>query len=233
MNLTSEHSPINEIIVLVALHAGYSHSSLALHSIAAFSSDQPYHPKIQIFESLATQSKQRLLEQIESLHPAVIGFSTYIWNISTSIQLAGLLKQLLPQSLIILGGPEAGPRGEELMARYSDIDFVIDGEGEAAFRDLMCWHFYSKGKLEEISGLVFRNGERIERNPINMLSLELVPSSITAGTMDFNKPLIYWETSRGCPYDCKFCYNSNLPFGKWRGRHGEEHHDLHGRVAGD
>ena len=205
MNLTSEHSPINEAIVLVALHAGYSHSSLALHSIAAFSSDQPYHPNIRILESLATQNKQRLLEQIESLRPAVIGFSTYLWNISAFIQLAGLLKQLLPQSLIILGGPEAGPRGEELMARYSDIDFVIDGEGEAAFRDLLCWHFYRKGKLEEISGLVFRNGGRIVRNPINLLSMKLIPSSITAGTMDFNKPLIYWETSRGCPFKCTFC----------------------------
>ncbi|MGD8589285.1 MAG: DUF4080 domain-containing protein, partial [Chromatiales bacterium] len=192
-------------IALVALHAGYSHSSLALRSLAAYAADTPFARNIHLFESLVNRNPQHLLEQLVALAPTVVGFSTYLWNIQASLHLAALLKQLLDETLVVLGGPEAGPRGEELLAAHPQIDFVIDGEGEAAFRDLLRWYLVGEGELPGISGLVYRQGARILRNPIRAMPVELIPAPVSQAGVDFDKPLIYWETSRGCPFRCNFC----------------------------
>ncbi|MEJ2465434.1 MAG: DUF4080 domain-containing protein [Candidatus Thiodiazotropha sp.] len=192
-------------IALVALHAGYSHSSLALQSIQAFSVNEPFYADMRCFESLVNVNHQGLLESLVDFHPKVIGFSTYLWNIQASLRLAALLKELLPGCQIVLGGPEAGPRARELLENRPAIDFVVNGEGEAAFRDLVRWVLYGAGRLDEISGLHFRRDGDCFANPIAPLAVEDIPSSITCGLSRFDKPLVYWETSRGCPFKCTFC----------------------------
>lgn len=195
-------------IALVSLHAGYSHSSLALQSIVAYSSDQPFHAEMRRFEALVNMNHQPLLEELVVFQPAIVGFSTYLWNIQASLRLTALLKQLLPACLVIYGGPEAGPRGKELLQTCSEIDFVVEGEGEAAFRDLVRWFFYREGQLEHISGLHFRREDRIFANPVRLLAVEEIPPSVTSA-QTFDKPLIYWESSRGCPFRCSFCSSAN------------------------
>jgi anaerobic magnesium-protoporphyrin IX monomethyl ester cyclase len=205
MNDLFENKSAPSAIALVALHAGYSHSSLALQSIASFAADTAFGPRIRLFESLVNCNPRHLLEQLVELAPVVVGFSTYLWNIQASLHLAGLLDQLLPETLIVLGGPEAGPRGEELLQDHPEIDFVIDGEGEKAFHDLLQRHLAGQGDLTGISGLVYRQGSGFLRNPVQPLPVECIPSPLGQGRADFNKPLIYWETSRGCPFRCSFC----------------------------
>ncbi len=199
----------NRPIALVALHAGYSHSSLALQSIAAYSVDEIGFPDIRIFESLVNKSQQDLLEQLVTQQPVVVGFSTYLWNIEACLHLAGLLAQLLPDALLVLGGPEAGPRAEELLSRHPEIDYVIDGEGEMAFRDLLKWILHGKGRLSEISGLVRRESGNTLRNPIQQIPVDQIPAPVSNGMMTFDKPLVYWETSRGCPFKCTFCSSAD------------------------
>ncbi|MEJ2693032.1 MAG: radical SAM protein, partial [Candidatus Thiodiazotropha sp.] len=189
----------------MSLHAGYSHSSLALQSIVAYSSDQPFYSDMRCFEALVNVSHQRLLEELVDFRPVVVGFSTYLWNIQASLRLAALLKQLLPTCRVVFGGPEAGPRGRELLQRHGEIDFVVAGEGEAAFRDLVRWSLYREGRLEQISGLHFRRQGHILANPVRPLPVEEIPSSIASPQASFDKPLVYWETSRGCPFRCSFC----------------------------
>lgn len=197
-------------IALVALHAGYSHSSLALRSIRAFAAGESFHRRIRLFEALVNTSHQSLIEALVAACPAVIGFSTYLWNINASIRLAGLLKQLLPDCRMVFGGPEAGPRGRELLESLPFLDYVIDGEGEAAFRDLLRWLIQDAGRLRHISGLCYRgDGGDIEVNAQQLLPAEVIPSPITSGEMCFDKPLVYWETSRGCPFRCTFCTSAN------------------------
>ncbi|MCU7857218.1 MAG: cobalamin B12-binding domain-containing protein, partial [Candidatus Thiodiazotropha sp. (ex Lucinoma borealis)] len=104
-----------EKIALVALHAGYSHSSLALQSIAVYAKSEPYYEQLQLFECLVNKNPQPLIEALVALHPKVIGFSTYLWNILTTIHISKILKQLLPDVIIVFGGPEAGPRGKALL----------------------------------------------------------------------------------------------------------------------
>jgi len=197
-------------IALVALHAGYSHSSLALQSIRAFAAGEVFHARMRLFEGLVNASQQSLIEALVEARPTVIGFSTYLWNINASIRLAGLLKQLLPECPMVFGGPEAGPRGRELLQSLPFLDYVIDGEGEAAFRDLLRWLLQAEGSPQAISGLLYRREDGlIEANPLRVLPVEAIPSPITSGEMNFDKPLVYWETSRGCPYRCTFCTSAN------------------------
>jgi anaerobic magnesium-protoporphyrin IX monomethyl ester cyclase len=192
-------------IALVSLHAGYSHSSLALQSIRAYAERQAFASKIHLFEHLVNVNHQGLIEQLVALQPAIIGFSTYLWNIQASSRLSRLLKQLLPECTVIFGGPEAGPRGEELLRSLPMLDYVIDGEGEAAFTDLVNYLFYQKGQLREISGLVYRANQEIARNPVHLLPPERVPAPLHSDSYSFDKSLVYWETSRGCPFRCSFC----------------------------
>ncbi len=201
----SDEDVSNRGIALVSLHAGYSHSSLALQSIMAFSAAEPFHADMRGFEALVNVNHQGLLEALVAFRPVLVGFSTYLWNIQASLRLAGLLKQLLPGCLVVFGGPEAGPRGRELLQTQNTIDFVVEGEGEAALRDLARWLLYREGRLEEISGLNFRHQGQIVANPIEPLAVEEIPAVISAGQASFDKPLVYWETSRGCPFRCSFC----------------------------
>ncbi len=205
LNGPSGFSANDNGIALVALHAGYSHSSLALQSMRAFCRQESFYDRLRCFEALVNVNHQPLLEALVAFRPALVGFSTYLWNIQASLRLARLLKQLLPDSRVVLGGPEAGPRAEELLKSEPDVDFVVAGEGEEALRDLARWCLYGEGEPARISGLRFRHRGGIVANPIGTLAVEAIPSPLTAGLVAFDKPLVYWETSRGCPFRCSFC----------------------------
>ncbi len=193
------------MIALVALHAGYSHSSPAIQNIVAYARSEPYFEHIKTYEYLVNSNHQSLLEALVAQQPRIIGFSTYLWNIKAAIHLTKLLKQLLPEVFIVFGGPEAGPRGESLLAHTPSLDFVIRGEGEAAFNELVQHLLRGNVELARISGLVYRKEGVIVSNPVELLPVERVPAPIAAGMVDTSRPLVYWETSRGCPYACSFC----------------------------
>ncbi|MCG7964669.1 MAG: B12-binding domain-containing radical SAM protein [Candidatus Thiodiazotropha taylori] len=192
-------------VALVALHAGYSHSSLALQSIAAYADDRGCEHRMQLFDALVNTSHQVLIERLVEYAPKILGFSTYLWNISASIRLTRLLKQLLPELRVVFGGPEAGARGVELLQRVAEIDYVIEGEGEAAFTQLMNGILLEKGDFKAVSGLVYREDDQIQQNPVQLMPVSEIPPIVSEGRFDSAKPLVYWETSRGCPFRCSFC----------------------------
>jgi len=205
MNSIDDEAPI----ALVTLHAGFHHSSLALSTLAAFCRDEPFFSRITLHEGLVEAKSELLLAELVALRPGIVGFSTYLWNIQPILRLAAKLKLLLPDTRIVLGGPEAGPRGEALLQQYESIDFVIAGEGEEGFRDLVRWHLYGEGELRNMAGLVWRDTQKtVQSNPVGRLAPERWVSPYGSGVGTLDKHLVYWETSRGCPFRCTFCTSS-------------------------
>ena len=202
-------------ILLTTLHAKYAHASLALPCLAACCRDLP-GVAVAIREYTVNEPREKLLRMIMSERAELVAFSCYIWNISTTLQIVSDIKKIAPETLIVLGGPEVSFGAFELMHDHPAVDFVIKGEGEAAFRQLVevlatqGAETLPGSALEEIENLFFHDGDDISTGPHSRgyLQLDSIPSPFEAGLVDLNRPLTYYETSRGCPFSCAFCLSS-------------------------
>ena len=200
-------------VLLATLHSKYVHASLSLPYLAAACS--PLGISVEIRECTIHEPHDHVLAALVAAEADVIAFSCYIWNLEPILRLAGDLKKIQPETLIVLGGPEASFGTFELLERHSAVDCVIRGEGEETFVELLAaavdrseTPLEAPGKLTE--GATYREGEDIvalpDRKPI--ADLDSIPSPFAAGLADLNKPLVYYETSRGCPFSCAFCMSS-------------------------
>jgi len=195
-------------ILLTTLHAKYSHASLALPCLAVRCRTIP-GVDVVIREWTANESREHVLRRIMAEGADLVAFSCYIWNIEKTLRIAADIKQIAGDTLICLGGPEASFGVFELMHANPAVDFVVKGEGEAVFQRLV-EALADGGTWDDIENLFFRDGDDIGSGPLTRehLLLDTIPSPFAAGLVDLHKPLIYYETSRGCPFNCAFCLSS-------------------------
>lgn len=202
-------------LLLTTLHSRYIHSSLALPCLAASCTGISGLETV-IREHTVNERPEKVLAALSREHADIVAFSCYIWNIGQTLKIAADLKLLHPETFIILGGPEVSYGSHELMAENPPIDAVIRGEGEGPFRLLMQLLTEASGRavpdesLLAVGNITFRSGDEIMSAPLNppMKELDSIPSPFAAGLADTSKPLVYLETSRGCPFSCAFCLSS-------------------------
>lgn len=191
--------------LLAAVNSQYIHSCLAVWRLkAACGADCG---EICVKEWNINQQREHIFREIYEIKPDVIGFSCYIWNIRYVLILAEELKQVLPESKIILGGPEVSFDSKNLMDKYSFIDAVIMGEGEQSLPELLKQLNQSQ-TAAEIPGTVIRQNNKIfTYGDYQFLSnFSVVPSPYTAEMLEETKgKIIYYESTRGCPFRCAYC----------------------------
>ena len=193
-------------ILLVACNAKYIHSNLAIYALKAYSLD--YDKQVLLREYTINQPKDEILKDIYRSGADVVCFSCYIWNISFVRELILDLAKILPETAFWAGGPEVSYDAEKLLAELPEMTGVMVGEGEGTFHDLLKFYIDGKGSLENISGIAYRDGEKICHNGWReLMDLSEIPF-VYEHLKDFENRIIYYESSRGCPFSCSYCLSS-------------------------
>lgn len=194
------------IILLAAINAKYIHSNLAIHSLAASAGD--YREHVVPMEFTINMTKDQILEEIYKQHPDVLCFSCYIWNISYVENIARSFQKLCPEVSIWVGGPEVSYEVKSFLEEHPYIYGAMIGEGEDTFREL-CGYYCEGGRLDEIAGLAYRQEDGCIRftAPREILDLSSLPFCYDR-LEDYSNRIIYYESSRGCPFSCSYCLSS-------------------------
>lgn len=194
-------------IVLTAINAKYIHSNLAVYSLKAYA--EKYNDHIQIAEYTINQQIDEILMELYKKKPDVLCFSCYIWNLTYVETLIREIHKILPELPIWVGGPEVSYDSKDVLMRLPEVTGVMKGEGEETFLQLSAYYVEHIGKLSEIAGITYRqdDGEIIENEWRPILDLSTVPF-VYKDMKKFTNKIIYYETSRGCPFSCSYCLSS-------------------------
>ncbi|MGA8941546.1 MAG: B12-binding domain-containing radical SAM protein [Thermoactinomyces sp.] len=193
--------------VLSTLNAKFIHMALALRLLKAYCSRDF---DVELAEYTIKDEPLNIVSDLYARRPDVIGFSCYIWNIEQTIPILEMLKKVLPETKIVLGGPEVSHDTGYWMQRIPQVDFIVVGEGEETFHHLLS-EIASGQQYDQVKGLAFRRGEEIVINPPRpQLDLNKIPSPyrFKEDLPHLPNRVVYFETSRGCPFTCQFCLSS-------------------------
>lgn len=193
-------------IILAACNAKYIHSNLAVYDLQAYA--RQYQQHILLKEYTINQQKDEIMKDLYEEKPDVICFSCYIWNISFVKELAEDLKKVLPSVPFWAGGPEVSFDAEAFLAANPAFDGVMVGEGEETFLELARYYVDHRKSLEQIRGIAFRKENQVLHNGWReIMDLSKVPFPYK-DLQDFDHRIIYYESSRGCPFSCSYCLSS-------------------------
>ncbi|MBS5885882.1 MAG: B12-binding domain-containing radical SAM protein [Clostridium sp.] len=191
-------------ILLTAINSKFVHSNLAVRYLRAFTKDMNYECKIREFS--INDRDEKILEEIIKERPNVVAFSTYIWNIEMIKRLSNLIKLVDEDIEILYGGPEVSYDSQNILKELNG-EYIIEGEGEKTYREFV---EYKLGEREinsirslyyKVDGEVISNGKR----PLMNMNELIFPYEEDE---NLDNKIVYYEASRGCPFNCKYCLSS-------------------------
>ncbi|QQZ08138.1 B12-binding domain-containing radical SAM protein [Heyndrickxia vini] len=194
-------------IIASTLNAKYIHTNLAIRYLKAAAAPE-YN--IELAEYTIKDPVMNIVSDLFTKKPDVLGFSCYIWNIEETIRVIQMLKKIMPELTIVLGGPEVSYDTTYWLKRIPEVDFIVMGEGEETFKQLLN-EIQEKKDFKQVHGIGYIENEKIIINPIrNKIDLRELPSPyrFEEDLPHLSKRVIYIETSRGCPFNCQFCLSS-------------------------
>ena len=197
-------------ILLAAVNAKYIHSNLAVYCLRAYAKEQHPASDITISEYTINQPFDEILMDIYEQAPDVLCLSCYLWNVTEVGQLIQEIPKILPDTKIWLGGPEVSYNAREVLEKYPMAEGIMRGEGEETFAELVAY-YEGRGAAEliNIQGITFRDKEKqiAETQSRQIMDLSKVPF-VYGDIENFKNRIIYYETSRGCPFSCSYCLSS-------------------------
>lgn len=194
-------------IIASTLNAKYIHTNLAIRYLKAAAAPE-YN--IELAEYTIKDPVMNIVSDLFTKKPDVLGFSCYIWNIEETIRVIQMLKKIMPELTIVLGGPEVSYDTTYWLKRLPEVDFIVMGEGEETFKQLLN-EIQGKKDFKQVHGIGYMENGKMIINPIrNKIDLRELPSPyrFEEDLPHLSKRVIYIETSRGCPFNCQFCLSS-------------------------
>ena len=196
--------------LLAAINAKYIHSNPAVYSLKTFAKEQRPKADIEIGEYTINHQMDHVLEDIFRRKPDFVGFSCYIWNISQVLEITRDLHKILPKCEIWLGGPEVSYNAEVILMKEPQIRGIMRGEGELTFTELVSAYMSADyTRINQIQGITCRgfSGTFYNNGPQRLLSMDEIPFYY-ADMTEFENRIVYYESSRGCPFSCSYCLSS-------------------------
>lgn len=198
-------------VVLSTLNSKFIHSSLALRYLKAYG--EAHGQAYDIVEYTINMPVLHILSDITEHDIDVLGFACYIWNIEMTLHVVDMVKAVRPDIKIVLGGPEVSFTADELLERCPNIDYIVQGEGEEAFHALVtALQLGNDGLDPVIPGMRGRRDGSIlgSAEAVEVSDLSSIPFPYTEEDMDdLEHKIIYYESSRGCPFSCQYCLSGN------------------------
>lgn len=193
-------------VVLSAINSKYIHTGLGLRYVGEYAKTQGH--EVTLIEETINTPILAVLEKIMAVPAQVYGFSVHIWNKSFVFKLIRMLRKLRPQAAIVIGGPEVAFDAERIFAELPQADYIVQGEGELVFSELLQ---YLAGGGAVSQHIAYREGEQVNLNGgitvIEDMSLLPFPYPDLEKMLAEHK-IVYYECTRGCPFNCAYCLSS-------------------------
>ena len=189
--------------ILVGINSKYVHTNLAIRYLKKYI-EQNSNEKIKIYESSINNNIQKIIRDIVEYEPDNIFFSVYIWNVEMVFKITKEVKKILPNKRIILGGPEVSYNPDEILEKNIEIDGILIGEGENVLLN-----FLTKD-IKDVKGVYYREDNKIKFNGFEPLieNLDIIPFPYDDEELEDVHKIVYYESSRGCPFNCSYCMSS-------------------------
>lgn len=194
-------------IIVSTLNAKYIHTNLAIRYLKAYAAPEF---NVKIAEYTIKDPIMNIVSDLFSKKPDVLGFSCYIWNIEETIKVIQVMKKIMPELIIVLGGPEVTYDFTYWLKRLPEVDYIVVGEGEETFKQLLI-QLEGPADIESVQGISYMKDGKVVINPSrSKIDLKQLPTPFRfeEDLPHLSKRVVYVETSRGCPFNCQFCLSS-------------------------